>query len=127
MSLLLQHTGNHIGFLYHFSLLHYYSEKFKQSFVNPHHKPVAIRNQNYAKQQPQKLDFNLFKAVGGHFDLEKLKKIMWVEPVKSIPVILLMVQQISKVLWKLKFIGITFEDFKKSLKELEQKSGVARH
>ena len=33
----------------------------------------------------------------------------------------------TKVLWKLKFIGITFEDFEKSLKELEQKSGVARH
>ena len=46
---------------------------------------------------------------------------MLIEPVKSIPLIMLMVQPISKVLWKLKFIGITFEDFKKSLNELEQK------
>ena len=39
---------------------------------------------------------------------------MWIEPSQ----IMLVVQPISFVLGKIKFIGIAFEDFKKSLKEL---------
>ena len=36
---------------------------------------------------------------------------------------MLMVPPISSVLGKIKFISIAFEDFKKSLNELEQESG----
>ena len=52
------------------------------------------------RENPQ---LNPFKVIGGHFDPEKLKN------------------------YKIKFISIAFEDFKKSLKELEQKVGVAWH
>ena len=55
--------------------------------------------------------FNPFKPSGCHFDPKKLKKLyMWIEQVKSIPQIMLLVQPISRVVGKIKFIGIAFED-----------------
>ena len=63
---------------------------------------------------------NPFKAIGGHFDTEKIKiNYIWIEPVKAIAHIMLKAKPISQVLWKIKFNDIAFEDFKKSLKELE--------
>ena len=41
---------------------------------------------------------------------------MWIEPVKSIPQIILLAQPISQVLGNIKFISIAYEHFKKSLK-----------
>ena len=68
-----------------------------------------------------KLLFNLFKGIGGHFDPLKLKK-LYVDRVSIINTSNY-ANGSTNLLGKIKFISIAFEDFKKSLKELEQKSG----
>ena len=55
--------------------------------------------------------FNPFKAIGGHFDQEKFKKLYVDRASKIIPQMMLMVQPISYVLGKIKFIGTAFEHF----------------
>ena len=66
--------------------------------------------------------FYPFNVIGGNFDPEKFKK-LYVDRASKIPQNMLIVKPISSVLGKIKFIGRAFENFKKSLEELEQKSG----
>ena len=63
-----------------------------------------------------------FKAIGGHFDQESLKSYMCrASKINTSNYANGSTNLIS--LRENKFIGIAFEDFKKSLKELEQKNG----